>query len=500
MKFQADSSGGQTTANIDGVSQITYEVLKFFHADVLFKFEQQGCECLCEGDVLTIEAGSKEIQVIKAEIEQCLCLIKDLAKAEMSVQDFDISKVEKQIDKRKNNEILHILDQENEKVFVFGKAQKTVETEVAQLNALICIPEVSTNSIRNTGRSKENKTFSQSIKGSKVDQKGLVKETGRARPNVEKAYVENIPFELYMAMKEIDSEMFKKPEVSYDRHYEEIAIQGSRVKFNTLLEQVRHLQSQAIPLEEDMKIEDKADRIGKVICVYNKDESTITVFAPDMKSVQDKVHQIKVDFGMVERSDRASRHLSESFQIPNSPKGKDQQKQNYSEGARPKQIAGHVHTSTSAIPNFERFFTNENIPVMVYTQNILHLRVDCIVNAANDSLKHGGGIAEVISKAAGSKLDRDCNDYVRRNGPLKVGGAFVSVPGNLPYKCVIHAVGPRWSDYKPYKPDDVTRCQRDLFMAVLNSFLKAEEKGMKSIAVPAISSGKNTCRAFSQML
>ena len=472
-------------------------MLKFFHADVISKYEKKGCMFTCEEDVLTIEADCKDIELIKTDICQCLCLIKDdLSSEDLSVQDFDISEIEKQIKKRNHDEILHVLDRKNNKVLVFGKALKDVQTEVAQLNALIHIPGIDKNSVKKTGISKEDKKFTQSMKETKVDQKGVVKDTGRAKPNVEKVCVENISFDLYMAMKEIDPELFKKFEISYDRLHEKITIKGNKVKFDKLVAEVRQLQSQIIPLQGDMEVEDTSNRYGKVICVFNKVESTINVFAPDMKSVQEKVHQIKVDYGMVERSDRAARQLTESFQIPNSPEGKDQQKQNYSGGARPKQTARQVPASTPALPNFERFFTKENIPVLVYTHNILHLKVDCIVNAANDSLKHGGGIAEVISKAAGSKLDRDCNDFVRRNGPVLVGDVYVSDPGKLPYKCVIHAVGPRWSDYKPHHQDDLARCQRDLFMAVKSSLLKAEEKGMKTIAVPAISSGKNAFSAL----
>uniref|UniRef100_K1PXH2 Uncharacterized protein n=1 Tax=Magallana gigas TaxID=29159 RepID=K1PXH2_MAGGI len=68
--------------------------------------------------------------------------------------------------------------------------------------------------------------------------------------------------------------------------------------------------------------------------------------------------------------------------------------------------------------------------------------VDCIVCASNEHLMHGGGVAAAISEAAGYQFDLASRDYVQKNGPIPVGRCCVTHAGKLPYKCVIHAIGP----------------------------------------------------------
>ncbi|XP_060560200.1 uncharacterized protein LOC132720174 isoform X2 [Ruditapes philippinarum] len=138
--------------------------------------------------------------------------------------------------------------------------------------------------------------------------------------------------------------------------------------------------------------------------------------------------------------------------------------------------------------NLKKYITKENIYVYVYEANILNLDVDCIVNAANESLQHGGGVAAVIEKGAGYKLKEESRDFVRKYGNLPVGKACTTTAGNLSFDCVIHTVGPRWSAYSPHSMQDVQECQLHLYLAVYNSFLEAEKRGLKSIALPAISS------------
>ncbi|KAH3786997.1 hypothetical protein DPMN_165116 [Dreissena polymorpha] len=126
--------------------------------------------------------------------------------------------------------------------------------------------------------------------------------------------------------------------------------------------------------------------------------------------------------------------------------------------------------------------------IQVYKASICDLSVDCIVNAANDRLSHGAGVARAIADRAGDDLTKDGNKYIRSKGPIPVGDVAVTTAGLLPYRCVIHAVGPNWSDYDTNTPDGVQQCGKDLYQAVLNSFSMANAKGMKSVAIPAISS------------
>lgn len=139
-----------------------------------------------------------------------------------------------------------------------------------------------------------------------------------------------------------------------------------------------------------------------------------------------------------------------------------------------------INTDVQAIPN------QGVLSVQIYVGNITKVNVDCIVNSTNEQLMRGGGVAAAISEAAGYALDQESKDFVARNGPLPVGKCCATTAGNLPYKFVIHAVGPRWHDYSS---EDKPYCLEDLQEAVEVSFKEADKLEMKSVALPAISSG-----------
>ncbi|XP_061162262.1 uncharacterized protein LOC133171516 [Saccostrea echinata] len=128
--------------------------------------------------------------------------------------------------------------------------------------------------------------------------------------------------------------------------------------------------------------------------------------------------------------------------------------------------------------------TPEGLEIKIYQESIVHLNVDCIVNAANENLWHGGGVAAAISDAAGNAFDDESKGYIVKHGPIPVGSCAVTSAGKLPYKYVIHTVGPRWSNYS-----DKDRCLHDLCESVEVTFREADKLGMRSIALPAISSG-----------
>jgi O-acetyl-ADP-ribose deacetylase len=111
--------------------------------------------------------------------------------------------------------------------------------------------------------------------------------------------------------------------------------------------------------------------------------------------------------------------------------------------------------------------------------NLLDEPVDAIVNAANGHLAHGGGVAGIISRAAGPELDRESMLFVQKHGPLATGSAVVTTAGKLPFKGVIHAVGPRFGE-----GDEEAK----LFRALQAAFQLAAERGW-SVAFPAVSSG-----------
>src|SRR5205814_6845758 len=80
--------------------------------------------------------------------------------------------------------------------------------------------------------------------------------------------------------------------------------------------------------------------------------------------------------------------------------------------------------------------------------DLLKQPVEAIVNAANGRLAHGGGVAGIISRAAGPALQAESDRIVRSRGPIPTGSAVVTTAGKLPFKGVIHAVGPRLGEGK----------------------------------------------------
>ncbi len=112
--------------------------------------------------------------------------------------------------------------------------------------------------------------------------------------------------------------------------------------------------------------------------------------------------------------------------------------------------------------------------------NLLDEPVDSIVIAAIGHLAHGGGVAAIISRAAGADLQRESDLLVRKQGPFPTGAAVVTTAGQLPFKGVIHAVGPRQGE-----GDEEAK----LFLALASAFARAKERGWSSVSFPAVSSG-----------
>ncbi|XP_026128814.1 poly [ADP-ribose] polymerase 14-like [Carassius auratus] len=127
------------------------------------------------------------------------------------------------------------------------------------------------------------------------------------------------------------------------------------------------------------------------------------------------------------------------------------------------------------------------LTVTVRKADLCKISVDAVVNAANEDLKHTGGVALALLQAAGPTLQQYCDLHTEVNGPLKPGDAFITDAGRLPCKYVVHAVGPRFSE-----SDRRTTVQR-LRRAVRESLNQASRKNCSSIAIPVISSGIFGC-------
>jgi O-acetyl-ADP-ribose deacetylase len=106
--------------------------------------------------------------------------------------------------------------------------------------------------------------------------------------------------------------------------------------------------------------------------------------------------------------------------------------------------------------------------------------VDAIVNAANEHLQHGGGVAWAISKRGGDVIQEESDKWIQQNGPVSHSHPAWTSGGALPAKYVIHAVGPVWGD-----GDEDNK----LANAVSGSLRVADELKLSSISMPAISTG-----------
>lgn len=112
----------------------------------------------------------------------------------------------------------------------------------------------------------------------------------------------------------------------------------------------------------------------------------------------------------------------------------------------------------------------------LFKGDITTLEVDAIVNAANNHLWMGAGVAGAIKRAGGQSIE----DEAVRKGPIPIGEAVVTGAGRLKARYVIHAA---------VMGQDLTTDAAKVAAATKNSLLRAEELGLKSIAFPALGTG-----------
>ncbi len=105
---------------------------------------------------------------------------------------------------------------------------------------------------------------------------------------------------------------------------------------------------------------------------------------------------------------------------------------------------------------------------------------EAIVNAANERLRHGAGVAGTISRRGGPDIQAESDAWVRAHGPVPHDAPAWTSSGQLPCRFVIHAVGPVWGGGEE---------DAKLMAAVTGSLRVADELGLASIAFPAISTG-----------
>jgi putative ATPase len=131
-----------------------------------------------------------------------------------------------------------------------------------------------------------------------------------------------------------------------------------------------------------------------------------------------------------------------------------------------------------------KVLTERNFPtgqtIQIVQGDITIEEVDAIVNAANEHLQHGGGVAWAISKKGGPAIQKESDAWIRHHGTVPHARPAWTSGGRLPAKYVIHAVGPVWG-----AGDEDGKLEA----AVAGSLRVAEELKCSSMALPAISTG-----------
>ena len=121
--------------------------------------------------------------------------------------------------------------------------------------------------------------------------------------------------------------------------------------------------------------------------------------------------------------------------------------------------------------------TINGVTLALLKGNIVEVRADAIVNAANSGLRGGGGVDGAIHRAAGPTLMQEC----RKFGGCPTGSAVATPAGKLPAQYVFHAVGPIYSG---------TKEDAQLLASAYQSCLDlAERHHISSIAFPSLSTG-----------
>jgi putative ATPase len=128
---------------------------------------------------------------------------------------------------------------------------------------------------------------------------------------------------------------------------------------------------------------------------------------------------------------------------------------------------------------FEQRLPNGRI-VRIVQGDLTAEKVDAIVNAANERLAHGGGVAGAIVSRGGREIQEESHRWVAANGPVPTGSAAITGAGRLVCRFVIHAVGPVYGSGEE---------DERLASAIRSSLDLASENELRSISIPAISSG-----------
>lgn len=116
------------------------------------------------------------------------------------------------------------------------------------------------------------------------------------------------------------------------------------------------------------------------------------------------------------------------------------------------------------------------VKIEVYQGDITQLELDALVNAANNRLWMGGGVAGALKRVGGKEIE----DEAVKKGPIPVGEAVVTGAGKLKARYIIHAA---------VMGQDLKTDAEKIRQATRNSLLRGDELDIKSLAFPALGTG-----------
>ncbi len=114
--------------------------------------------------------------------------------------------------------------------------------------------------------------------------------------------------------------------------------------------------------------------------------------------------------------------------------------------------------------------------IVIQQGDLTEMDVDAIVNAANNDLQLGGGVAGAIRRKGGPAIQEECD----RIGTIAIGQAAITTGGKLRARYVIHAASMQLGG---------RTTAESLRASTLSSLARAAEKGLKTIAFPAVGTG-----------
>ncbi|XP_077071696.1 protein mono-ADP-ribosyltransferase PARP9 [Siphateles boraxobius] len=127
------------------------------------------------------------------------------------------------------------------------------------------------------------------------------------------------------------------------------------------------------------------------------------------------------------------------------------------------------------------------VEISVWKDDLTRHKVFAVVNAANEKLKHIGGLAQALSDVGGPMVKKCSEDIIKKEGKVKTGEAVVTPAGNLPCELIIHAVGPHVPPNSSQK--EVDQAATFLHKAITSILQIVVLQNIPSVAIPALSSG-----------